>query len=139
MDERSAAVAVTSKMALMDGEIGKKERALLEELLGEGPVVDEVVEYARGVPLEDLLARVTRYEDRFFTTYRAYLMAAADGQLGIAELRIFNRLVRDFGIAAGDRQLIIDTHMNLTADKPRDPDPRVMQLYRASSFFNQDG
>ncbi len=139
MDERSAAVAVTAKMALMDGEIGNPERALLEELLGTGPIVDEVVEYARTVPLKDLLTRVNRYEDRFFVTYRAYFMAAADGTLDIAELRIFNRLVREFAIASGDRDLIVETHARLTAEKPADPDPRVMELYRASSFFEQDG
>ncbi|MEM7260422.1 MAG: hypothetical protein AAF488_00425 [Planctomycetota bacterium] len=139
MDERAAAVAVMAKMALMDGEIGELERKLLEDLLGTGPVVDEVLTYARGLPLDALIQRVERYEDRFFMAYRAFTVAAADHGFDIAELGLFNRLVRQLDIPDEDRRLILDTYGRLHASPPQDPDPRVMELYRASNFYDQDG
>ncbi len=138
MDTRESAALVLARMALADGTIDPTEREFLAEFcreVGVGAGVDTLIETAGGRSLEELVGAVRGYEDRFFIALRAYLMARVDASFDVSEERLFGDLVAALEIRPDDRRLIERTHRQLEAEEPGAPDPRIMELYRASSFF----
>ncbi len=134
MSARKAAVLVMAKMALADGSVAAEEREMLEPLLGEGDTLDSVLEAAGAKKLDELVAPVDAYADRFFIALRARSMAAVDEDFDASEEALYERLIGKLEISAADREVIERHVAQMDSLDPTPPDARLEELYKQSSF-----
>lgn len=134
MDEKTAALSIMAKMALCDGNVDAAERSMIADLVGEDAEVDAVLEIAKATPLEELVATVESYADRFFVALRAYFVAHADDDFDVKEQALFARIVENMKLTDEDLELIRRTEAAMHSDEAPAPDPRFEELYKQSSF-----
>lgn len=134
MDEKTAALSIMAKMALCDGNVDAAERSMLADLVGGDAEVDAVLEIAKTTTLEELVAKVESYADRFFVALRAYFVAHADDDFDVKEQALFARIVEHMKLTDGDLELIRSTEAAMRSAEAPAPDPRFEELYKQSSF-----
>ena len=134
MGARKATLLVMAKMALSDGEVAQEERGFLQEMLQPGETVDALLAEAKGRSMKELVAPIDRYADRFFVALRAYAMSTIDMELVAREEAAFERLVTELAIKPSDCELIKRVVAEAESEEPEAPDPRVEELFQASSF-----
>lgn len=142
MNARKAALLLLGKMANVDGTVADEELQLLNELIAEESAADEasfsdaqaLLEAARGHSLETLAGQVDAYADRFFIALRAYSMAHIDDDLDEKEQALFDDLVRHLAIDPADLGLIERCEQAARAESPPPPEPRLLELFNASTF-----
>lgn len=134
MGARRATLLVMAKMALSDGQVVQEERDFLEPMLEPGETLEALLSEASKSTLEQLVAPVERYADRFFIALRAYAMSTIDDDLDAREEAAFERLVSALGIKPDDRTLIERSVGASDSDEPEALDPRLEELYQASTF-----
>ena len=134
MDEKTAALSIMAKMALCDGNVDAAERSMLADLIGDDAKVDAVLTTARNTTLEDLVAELDSYADRFFVALRAYFVAHADDKFDVKEQKLFTRIVEQMKLKDEDLALIRKTEEAMRSDEGMAPDARFEELYQRSSF-----
>ena len=140
MNSRKALLLVLAKTAQSDGQVVPSERDFLQEmceLMNQGSV-DDVLEQAKSADLKELVDVLDNYADRFFVALRAYMMAQVDLHFDIQEEAFFNTLVASLSISAEDLQLIEQSNAGLLSDSSDEPNERVLELYRESSFCTSE-
>ena len=138
---RDAALLLMAKMAAVDGAIADEERESLAEMsqaCGVDRAVDATLAAAAEASVEDLCARLDRYEDRFFVALRAYMLARSDTDFSSDERALYRDLVDRLGISELDQALIRRVESAARAITPRPVPRRVEELYARSSFAPQD-
>jgi len=134
-DPKRTAALILARMASCDGVIDSAERELLADLTGFPPFgdyMDTLLAEALEFPLQVLIDRLDNYADKFFIAMRAYMMAQIDADFDVAEERFFTRLVAELAITKSDHALIERTHLGIHRNEA--PDPRILELYRQSTF-----
>lgn len=142
MTSQESALLIIAKLALADGRIDEAEREFLTLLLEQSPSelrIDDLLKAAPKAELAELVGKVEKYEDRFFIALRAYLMAHVDWEYDRQEESLYGSLVKLLAIEAEDLELIKQTEIDLRSPEPKEPAPRVQELYERSSFFRPEG
>ena len=140
MDSRKAILLVLAKTAQCDGQVAPSEQQFLQEmceLMNQGSIGD-VLEQAKSADLLDLIGALDNYADRFFVALRAYMMAQVDQHFDVQEEAFFKSLVTSLSISSDDLQLIEQSESTLKSDSADEPNARIMELYRESSFCMPD-
>ena len=136
-DPKRTAALLLAKMAASDGVIEDSEREMLTELTGFGPnsgEMEQLLKEANQADTLNLVEMLDCYPDRFFIALRAYMMAHVDAHFDVTEEAFFKKLVVHMNITEADRGLIQDAVNNLYKGN-EEPDPRIMALYKESSFY----
>lgn len=142
MNARTAALLLLAKMANVDGSVADEELQLLDELIAAEAAADgspfpdarALLEAAEALRIEALASQVEAYADRFFIALRAYSMAHIDDNLDAREEALFDSLVGHLGIDAADLELIERCEQASQSETPPPPEPRLLELFSASSF-----
>lgn len=134
MTPKESALLVMAKMALADDHLAAEEIAWLQPLIDEGQSLESILQKARDSTLEELLAGVDRYADRFFIALQAATMAQVDRRLEEAETAFYESLLARLKLRPEDVQLIRISIEQLDETEPMEPDPRIGELFELSSF-----
>lgn len=134
MSAKKTALLVMAKMALADGHLAAEEKARLLPMVGDSEALDAIFQEAETAVLEELLAHVDRYADRFFIALQAASMAHVDGRVAVEELAFYESLLGQLQLRAEDVQLIETSVNQLDSIEPVEPDPRIGELFEQSSF-----
>ncbi|CAM2063825.1 TerB family tellurite resistance protein [Sulfidibacter corallicola] len=132
-----AALRLWAKMAVIDGKVHPDERSLLEFLIqvhAPDTDIDYLLGSVRDIHMDDLIATVTTYEDRFFIAMNAYALATVDEDYSDRERRFFDRLSASFSLSEEDLDLLKQTVANEHSEDPQPPDPRLEDLFSRSNF-----
>ncbi|MGE0489871.1 MAG: hypothetical protein AB7S38_11755 [Vulcanimicrobiota bacterium] len=123
-----------AKMAMADGILAREEREFLAPMLGGMEGLEEALKIARKTPLKDLVAPITNYADRFFIALRAASMAHIDTDFDAREEALYAELLELLGLEKPDMALIDQSVKELFDIEPKEPDPRIIELFSQSSF-----
>lgn len=135
MDPKTQCLLVLAKMALQDDNFSIEERHTLEDMSGAtGPELDGIIEEAKKAHFQELITGIKSYEDRFLIALRAYIMAHSDRHYDFAEEVHFEHLIQEFGITEEDKKLIERVEKAQRGVIPAQPEPRLMELHKGSSF-----
>lgn len=134
MDTKRAVGLVMAKMALADGEVSDEERGFLAPVLPPGESIDELLQQAKAMTVEDLVREVDSYADKFFIAMRAAAMARIDMDFDAREEAMLSKLLSLFQLSEDDTSLLHRTIEDMEKAHPVPPDPRVEVLFQQSSF-----
>lgn len=134
MSAQRAISLVMAKMALADGTLAVQEREFLAPMLGGMEGLDEALNIARKTPLKDLVAPIDNYADRFFIALRAASMAHIDSDFDTSEEALYRELLELLSLEKTDLALIDQSVKELFEIEPKEPDPRILELFSQSSF-----
>ena len=131
--EKSVATCILVKIAVADGEIDNEELELLEEF-NDGKNAKELQHIGEKSSFEELVAQISKPEDRFFIRLRAQMMAEADGVVDANEQKLLDELIIGLPLSKELESLLGDVlEEELEGTKKADME-KIEALYLNSSF-----
>ena len=130
---KSVATCILLKIAVADGEIDNEELELLEEF-NDGKNAKELQHIGEKSSFEELVAQISKPEDRFFIRLRAQMMAEADGVVDANEQKLLDELIIGLPLSKELESLLGDVlEEELEGTKKADME-KIEALYLNSSF-----
>ncbi len=130
---KSVATCILVKIADADGEIDNEELERLEEF-NDGKNAKELQHIGEKSSFEELVAQISKPEDRFFIRLRAQMMAEADGVVDANEQKLLDELIIGLPLSKELESLLGDVlEEELEGTKKADME-KIEALYLNSSF-----
>lgn len=133
MTIKRALCLIMVKMANADGVVVGAERDFLQPFLDVGESMEQFLEEARTLKIEEITSSLSVYADRFFVALRAAAMSKADFIVDEKEIGLYKDLISVLDLKDEDLALIENT---LSTETPY-PEPRIMELYLQSSLVER--